>query len=438
MKVKAAYLQRGTTIEPLTLGEFHESPREHGVVNVFSVKRPTSWMGFGGAFTESAAYNYSLMSDENKKKTLELLFGESGLRYSFCRLCIGSCDFTLDEYCYIQENDCDLSTFSIDRDKKYIIPFVKDAMAYANYPLTFFASPWSPPAFMKDTNSRFNGGKLKEEYYSLYAEYMVKFLLAYKEEGIEISMLSLQNEAKAATTWESCQYTAEEEAKFAKILRNTLDAHRLDVKLICWDHNKERLYERAEVCFENAGDVLDGIGFHWYSGDHYSAIDAVRTQYPDKFIILSEFCRTLGQIDKTTTAYAKEIVNTIANGTQGICEWNFILDENGGPFHNRSQSDGCDAPIRFDSHTNTVATSNIYHQMWMLAHFVELNANTLYTSSFHELVQCCAMENPDGNIVVCIYNNTGNDYGLLHLRYKQKALEFSLPINAMVTIILEP
>ena len=133
---------------------------------------------------------------------------------------------------------------------------------------------------MKDTNSRFKGGKLKEEYYSLYAEYLVKFVQAYKAEGIEISILSLQNEAKAATTWESCQYTAEEEAKFAKILKTALDARNLNVKLICWDHNKERLYERAEICFENASDVLDGIGFHWYTGDHYSAIDVVRKQIP--------------------------------------------------------------------------------------------------------------------------------------------------------------
>ncbi len=438
MKVKAAYIQIDNKIEEITLGEFQEAIREHGVINVFSVKRPTDWLGFGGAFTESAAYNYALMSKSDKEKTLELLFGESGLKYNFCRLCIGSSDFALDEFCYVEENDLDLHTFSIERDRKYVIPFVKDAMAHAKYPITFMASPWSPPAFMKDTGCRFQGGKLKMEYYALYAEYLVKFIQAYKEEGIEISILTLQNEAKAAPTWESCQFTAEEEAAFAKILRKTLDKHHINVQLYCWDHNKERLYERANASFAAAGDVLDGVGFHWYTGDHYGAIEAVRRQYPDKRVILSEFCRSLGQIDRTTTAYAKEMVNTISHGTQGICEWNLILDEEGGPYHNRPGNGGCDAPLRFDTKTNTLVPSTIYYQTWMFSHFIQPKANTLYTSSFHELVQCSAMENPDGTIVVNIFNNSGNDYDLLNLRYDRKALEISSPAASVVTIILEP
>lgn len=438
MKVKASYTLLNNTITQTQLGEFFDSEREHGVINVFPAQRPTDWVGFGGAFTESAAYNYSLMSDENKQRTLEALFGESGLKYNFCRICIGSSDFGLNEYCYVEENDYDLHTFSIERDKKYVIPFIKDAISYAKYPIKLFASPWSPPAFMKDTNYRFQGGKLKAEYYELYAEYLIKFVKAYQEEGIFISVMSLQNEAKAKTTWESCQYTAEEEAVFAKVLRKRLNAHGLQLELLCWDHNKERLYERASATFDAAGDVLDGVGFHWYTGDHYGAIDAVRKQYPDKRVLLTEFCRSFSNIDHTTTAYAKEHVNVIANGAQGICEWNLILDENGGPYHNRPQNGGCDAPIRFNTSENTVNFSKIYYDTWMFSHFIQPHANTLYTSSFHELVQTCAVKNPDGSIVVTIVNRTGNEYGLLHLRMYGKALEISLPEDAIVTIILEP
>lgn len=438
MVIKEAYLLRNCTIEKVSLGEFLPSEREHGVLNIFPIKQQTDWLGFGGSFTESAAYNYALMNKENQQKTLETLFGESGLKYKFCRLCIASSDFTLDEFCYVEDNDYDLHTFSIERDKKYVIPFLKDAIAYAKHQLLLFASPWSPPAFMKDTHKRPEGGKLKKEYYPLYAEYLIKFLKAYQSEGIEIPILTLQNEAKAKTTWESCQFTAEEEAELAKILHPKLQQHHLQTKLICWDHNKERLYERACASFDSAGDVLDGVAFHWYTGDHYDAIDAVRKQYPDKLVILSEFCRSLSSIDHTTTAYAKELLNTIKHGTQGICEWNLILDEQGGPYHYRIENGGCDAPIRFNKSTQELAFSEIYYQTWMFAHFIKPNANALYTSSFHELVQISAMQNPDGTIIANIFNNTDNDYGSLHVRYNCTALEINLPKRALLTLVLQP
>ena len=438
MFFKEGYLLRGTTVEKVSFGEFSPSEREHGVLNVFPVPQKTDWLGFGGAFTESSAYNYALMNEENKQKTLESLFGESGLKYQFCRLCIASSDFALDEFCYVEDNDYDLHTFSIERDKKYVIPFLKDAMAYAKHQLFLLASPWSPPAFMKDTNQRKEGGKLKKEYYPLYAEYLIKFLKAYQAEGIEIPLLSLQNEAKAKTMWESCQFTAEEEAEFAKILHNALQRHGLKTKLLCWDHNKERLYERACVSFEQAGDVLDGVGFHWYTGDHYDAITAVRQQYPDKLVLLTEFCRSLSSIDHTTTAYAKELLNVIKHGAQGVCEWNLILDEEGGPYHYRIKNGGCDAPIRFNANTQELTFPEIYHQTWMFTRFIQPHANTLYTSSFNERVQICAMQNPDHTIAVTIFNNTDVDYGSLHLRYNCTALEIGLPKHAVLTLLLEP
>ena len=376
------------------------------------------------------------MSEENKKKSLEALFGESGLKYSFCRLCIGSSDFAIDEFCYVSENDYSLESFSIERDKKYVIPFLKDAIAYAKHELVLFASPWSPPAFMKDTNCRFAGGKLKKEYYDLYAQYLVKFLKAYLAEGIKISFITLQNEAKAKTTWESCQYTAEEEAELAKILHKHLQENNLNVKIMCWDHNKERLFERACNSYESAGECLDGAAFHWYSGDHYEAISLLKKQYPNKKVILSEFCRSLSSIDKTATAYTKEMLYTIKHGVQGICEWNLILNKEGGPYHNRIKHGGCDAPIRFDAKANKIKFSEIYNEAWMFAHFVKPGANALYTSTFDEGVQICAMQNLDGSIVVNLFNSTKVNYKSLHLRYNDNALEFALPSRAVLTILL--
>ena len=166
MKAKRCFEYIDGKIQEFSVGDFKEVEQESRLLNVYSLKK-AEWLGFGGAFTDSSSYCYSLLKNEEKQKVLEGLFGESGLKYRFCRLCIASSDFALNEFCYVENNDYDLSTFSIERDKKYVIPFLKDAIAYAKHELVLFASPWSPPAFMKDTNCRFAGGKLKKEYYDL-------------------------------------------------------------------------------------------------------------------------------------------------------------------------------------------------------------------------------------------------------------------------------
>ena len=180
------YLQE----ENITPGNIAES-RETNVINVFDEIEYQDIIGFGGAFTESAAYNYSLLSDEQKKLFMQGYFSrESGIGYNFGRTHINSCDFSLDIYTYIENGDSELKTFSIERDRKYIIPFIKDAMAYCDDELVLFASPWSPPAFMKDNESSVGGGSLKEEYKTVWARYYAKYIKAMRDEGIEISAQS--------------------------------------------------------------------------------------------------------------------------------------------------------------------------------------------------------------------------------------------------------
>lgn len=111
-------------------------------------------LGFGGALTEASAYNFSLLPQNKKTSFLEDYFGNDGIAYSFCRACIGSCDFSLSPYSYLYEDD--INTFSIEQDKKYVIPFIQECMK-ANPDLILLASPWSPPAFMKSNKKLTNG-----------------------------------------------------------------------------------------------------------------------------------------------------------------------------------------------------------------------------------------------------------------------------------------
>lgn len=432
MRVKKSYEYYNGKIQDLKVGAFETTEQEWELLNVYPLQK-AEWLGFGGAFTDSAAYCYSQLNDKNKQEVLESLFGESGLKYNFCRLCIGSSDFALEEFCYVEDGDYQLKTFSIERDKKYVIPFVKDAINYSKREIFLFASPWSPPAFMKETNNRFRGGKLRRDCYEAYAEYIVKFVLAYQKEGITISALTLQNEPKAMQTWESCFYTAEDEIAFAPYLKTALNANGLEyVKLFCWDHNKERLYERADKIFTACPDIIDGVGFHWYSGEHFDAVGAVRTKYPNKLLLETEFCRSSAE-DRTDARYPNEIVNNIKQGANGICDWNMILDENGGPYHNRQG--GCDAPIRVDSKTINVWKCEIYFETYMFAHFIEKGAKILYTSTYNDGIKISAVENPNGEIIVNIFNTLQEKNAMLYIN--EQGVSLKLKADAIYTLVVE-
>ena len=127
---------------------------EAEIINIFANVVYQEIIGFGGAFTESSAYNYSLMDKKTREKFMKAYFDtKEGIGYNFGRTHMNSCDFSLNIYANVTEGDKTLQSFNIERDKKYIIPFLKDAMAYCDDDIILFASPWSPPSYMKDNNS---------------------------------------------------------------------------------------------------------------------------------------------------------------------------------------------------------------------------------------------------------------------------------------------
>lgn len=419
---------------------------EDKVINLYPELRYQEIIGFGGAFTETSAYNYSRMSDKSKRRIIEAYFdGEKGLGYNFCRTHIHSCDFTLSRYTYVEENDKSLETFSVDRDRQYVIPFIKAAQKAADG-LYLFASPWSPPAWMKDNNDLCHGGRLLEEYYATWARYMVRYLSEYQKEGIAFFGLTVQNEAKAWQTWESCQYTAEEEALFAHgHLRPELDRAGFgDVKIMIWDHNKERVYDRARDSFKVPGAAEDiwGIAFHWYSGDHFAALDMVHQAFPDKPLVLSEFCLggSRGETAKGPHSswhgvekYACELIGSFNHHMAASVDWNMLVDENGGPFHDREQ--GCKAQIVVDPVKDTVSIEPTYYSVAHFSRFVKRGAARIGSSSFSEAVKAVAFRNPDGEIVVIVLNCT-KDSSKVFLRLGDCTAGVELPEKSLVTCVI--
>lgn len=200
-------------------------------------------LGFGGAMTESSSYVLSTIKKDMFHEILEEYFSKDKLNYQFCRISIGSCDFSLDSYSYSYKKD--LSDFTIHQDLKYVIPVIKSAQKL-NRNLQFVASTWSPPAFMKDNHHLFGGGKLLPQYRKLWADYLVKYVLSYQSHGIPISYMTVQNEPNAKQIWESCIYSASEEADLLKnYLFPTFRRNGLDTQFLIWDHNKDMILERT-------------------------------------------------------------------------------------------------------------------------------------------------------------------------------------------------
>ncbi len=368
-------------------------------------------LGMGGALTEAAAYTYARMSAEKQQQLLALFFGD-GNHYNFCRLHIQSCDFALGNYAYVEDaKDTGLDSFSIERDRKYIIPFAKAALEKKSK-IQFLASPWSPPAFMKTNGEMNHGGKLKKEYYQMWADMVARYVSAYRDEGITIQQLTVQNEPAAVQTWDSCIFSGVEEAEFAcRYLRPALDrAQHSDVKINVWDHNKEKILERAAESFsvEGARDVIDGIAFHWYTGEHFDALAEVHRQYPDKALIFTEGCVEYSRFEaenqiQNAEMYAHDIIGDFNAGMNGFIDWNLILDRQGGPNH---VGNYCDAPVMCDVDADTIDVKLSYSYIGHFSRFIRPGARRILVSKYSPDIETTAFQNEDGGKVLVILNRS--------------------------------
>ena len=417
-----------------------EDSLENEAVNLYPEIQYQKILGFGGAFTESAAYNYSLLNDVQRQLFLKSYFQRgNGLGYNFCRIPINSCDFSLSPYTYVEENDTELQTFSLRHDEKYLIPMLKAAVKESDGHLSFFASPWSPPGWMKNNGSVFQGGKLLPQYADLWGEYFARFIEGYRKKGIQIVAVTAQNEPKAAQTWESCQYTAKEEADFiVRHLKPALERHGLgNVGILLWDHNKERMFERACGSFQTEGarQAVWGIGFHWYSGSHFQSLDLAAQAFPEKKLIATEFCLG-GKQDLTVTAedallYSQEISGDLNHGASAVVDWNLILDEKGGPYHNRSF--GCKAPVVYQSESKSVKYTPVFTAIGHFSRLIEKGAIRIANSTYSPSLLCTSVQNPDKSIIAVLTNKMISSQNII-IRISGQSLPVAIGGKSMLTL----
>jgi glucosylceramidase len=393
-------------------------------------------IGFGGAFTDASAITFGKLPKDIQNQFLKECFDPvEGQGYNLCRTTIHSCDYSDEMYTYDNvPGDKELKHFTIEHDMQYRIPMIKSAMEASHNELKFFASPWSPPGWMKSNGEMKHGGKLLPEYNQTWADYFVKYVQAYAKLGIPMWGLTVQNEAIAVQVWESCYFTANEEKNFVRdFLGPTLEKNDMsNIKLMIWDHNRGIMYQRAETAFEDpeASKYIWGTAFHWYVGDHFDNVRMVHDAYPDKGMLYSE-AGMRGTWD-AANKLAKNVIIDLNNWANGWVFWNLILDTDNGPRHAGGLF-GSNI-VNADLKTGIITYNPPHYVFGHFSRFIKPGAKRLPCTSSNDGFIATAFVNPDGIIAVEIYNVKDVEQ-IGQMWIEEKVIKFTAPANGLITIV---
>jgi glucosylceramidase len=438
---------RITPTDTLRFKDFGQPLETQICIFVDPTKTFQTFMGIGGALTDASAETFAKLPKEKQQELLQAYFDkEKGIGYTLARTNINSCDFSSGSYTYVTEGDTSLNSFNINHDKQFRIPFIKQAIAAAGGKLTLFASPWSPPAFMKTNNEMLHGGKLKPAFDQSWANYFTKFIKAYEKEGIPVWGITVQNEPMATQKWESCIFTANEERDFLKIyLGPTMKKEGLgNKKIIVWDHNRDLMFHRANIIFDDpeAAKYAWGMGFHWYeywSGGQpmYENVELVHKAYPDKNLLFTEGCADSFNAKRINfwglgEEYGRSMINDFNNGTVGWTDWNILLDETGGPNH---VGNFCFAPMHANTQTGELIYTNSYYYIGHFSKFIRPGAKKITSASSRSQLLTTSFINEDGKIAIIVMNQSDKKITYNLCIGKNGAIVNILP-HAIQTLVL--
>ena len=405
---------------------------------VLTEKRDQTIEGFGGCFNELGWIALNKIAVNQREAVIKSLFdGEEGANFNFCRVPIGASDYAAKWYSHNEHsNDFEMQHFSIERDYDYLLPYIKNALKYKQ-DLKLFASPWSPPTWMK-TPEAYNHGRLimEDEYLKAYALYFLKFIQAYKGEGIPIHQVHIQNEPFADQKFPSCLWSGEQFRVFiSKYLGPLFEQEDLDVEIWLGTLNGPEqmkflptgkilidLFDEYvdHVMFDtNAEKYISGIGYQWAGRE---TIQRTRESYPSIKLMQTE--NECGD-GKNTWEYARYVFNLmrhyLRNGACSYTYWNMVLEPGGASTWGWNQN----ALITIDPKTNEVIYNPEFYVMKHFSSFVDPGAQRIEVEGAWS-GSAVAFENPNGDIVVVVANNV--DYTrelLININNENHLIELS-------------
>ncbi len=301
------------------------------VIPTITVSEQTTYQemdGFGFALTGGSALHLNNMGSSQRSVLLEELFGSNGIGISYLRVSVGASDLDLEPFSYDdlptgQTEDLNLDHFSIAKDQQNLIPILKEILSI-NPNIKILGSPWSAPSWMKTGNSTI-GGSLKPVYYSVYANYLVKYIQAYQTEGITIDAFSVQNEPHHDNNNPSMRMEANEMADFVKNELGPAFANaNIQTKIIVWDHNADNVNYPISIFNDlDANQYIDGAAFHLYAGS-INDLSQVHNAHPDQNLYFTE--QWVGSTGNFAGDLAWHVRNLMIGATRNWCknilEWN--------------------------------------------------------------------------------------------------------------------
>lgn len=474
------------------------------VIRVYPDQVRQSLQGIGSSFTEAAAFVLAHLEPEKRAEVMQRIYGEDGANFSLARTPIGATDFSVEgRYSYADvADDVNLEHFSIRpdedgfarsrypgiRDEKFdLLPMIREALAIkkhqAENDLRIIASAWTAPPWMKDIDDwyqpgteangyRGTGGSLKAEHAATFADYIVHYLDAYRDAGVDIWGLTPVNEPLGNSgQWESMHFSAESQNEFIRDhLGPRLDAaKRNDIRLLILDHSRDHLEQWADVIYNDptSARYVDGAAVHWYESTYKvyeDVFERVHQKYPEFSIIHTE--GTIDDLGKDAPwgvtdperykesgwfdnddfwwndnatdwaysatwagvnaddhpiytpvhRYARNIIVSLNHWVEGWIDWNVVLDRRGGPNH---VGNYCGAPIMIDTATGQVYYTPIYYILTQFSRSIRPGDRAVFTEKREgaldaDAIHASASINEIGLLSVQILNTTGEpiDYGL--------------------------
>ena len=391
--------------------------------------------GFGYTLTGGSVDVINQLNAAKRTALLQELFGngENSIGVSYIRISIGASDLNATPFTYNDlaagETDLNLEKFSLEKDKN-LIAMLKEIVAI-NPKILILATPWSAPIWMKDVAS-FKGGKLKTEYYDVYAKYFVKYIQQMKTEGITIDAVTPQNEPLHDGNNPSMYMSATDQGNFIKkSLGPAFKAANLNVKIIAYDHNCDNPnYPKAILADADAFPFVDGSAFHLYAGD-ISALTNVYNSYPTKNVYFTEqWTSSEGSFDGDLKWHLRNvIIGAMRNYSKNALEWNVANNANFGP-HTDGGCTMCKGAITItsaDSFQRNVAYYIIAHA----SKFVPMGSTRIESNSGGSL-QNVAFITPSGSKVL-IVENDGSATETFNIKFNGKWVTTSLEAGSVGT-----
>lgn len=420
---------RLTEFAPIPLGQDTSESEIH--IEIYPDRTRQTILGLGASLEHATCENLSKLSAEQREEVVRKLVDPThGIGMNLMRVCIGTSDFVGEPYYTYDdmpagEIDPEMTQFSIEKDRKYVVPAIQLALR-KNPKLLIFASPWSPPAWMKDTG-KLGTGSVLPEHYAAYARYLLRFVQAYEAEGIPIHAITVQNEPQHTDPkYPTTRWTAQQQRDFIRDhLGPLFRQHQVRAEIWCWDHNWNQVdFPETILSDPQAAQYVQGTAFHHYEG-RVDAQSKLHAQFPDKPIYFTE-----GSVFRTRGAI--RLTDILRHWSRSYNGWVIMLDEHRRPNRGPHSASATCIELLDDG---SVRYNFDYYMMGQFMKYIQRDAVCIEsTSPGGATLRNVAFVNPDGTRVLVV-SNAGRDSQAFSVRIGPQSFHAQLPAASVGTYL---